>query len=233
MTSVLMVLSGARVWTLEDGTEHPTGFWAEEFIAPYDIFTEAGYDITVATPGGVVPVVDELSLGISGGTDPLSAKKLKSRLAELDGVLKNPADLHEQNEEDYDLVFYPGGHAPMEDLAFDEYSGRMLAQRLAAGRPLALLCHAPAAILAAGKPSPFAGRKVTGLSNREELMNSFAKKAKWLLEDELVAQGLDYDKGLLPFTPHVVVDGNLYTGQNPQSSKKLAKTLVEVLGAQG
>lgn len=233
MAHVLMVLSGARVWTLKDGTEHPTGFWAEEFIAPYDIFTEAGYDITVATPGGVKPVVDEISLSISGGTDPLSAKKLKSRLAELSDVLENPADLHDQNEEDYDLVFYPGGHGPMEDLAFDEFSGRLLAQRLEAGRPLALLCHAPAAILAAGNPSPFAGRKVTGLSNREELMNSFSKKAKWLLEDELVARGLDYDKGLLPFTPHVVVDGNLYTGQNPQSSKKLAKTLVEALGEQG
>lgn len=150
---------------LKTARSTPTGFWAEEFIAPYDIFTEAGYDITVATPRGVKPVVDEISLSISGGTDPLSAKKLKSRLAELSDVLENPADLHDQNEEDYDLVFYPGGHGPM--------------------------------------------------------------------EDELVARGLDYDKGLLPFTSHVVVDGNLYTGQNPQSSKKLAKTLVEALGEQG
>ncbi|HFG8808341.1 hypothetical protein ACL1EU_09475 [Corynebacterium striatum] len=85
----------------------------------------------MATPGGVVPVVDELSLGISGGTDPLSAKKLKSRLEELTDVLENPADLHEQNEEDYDLVFYPGGHAPMEDLAFDEYSWPSALQRAA------------------------------------------------------------------------------------------------------
>jgi putative intracellular protease/amidase len=117
----------------------------------------------------------------------------------------------------------------MEDLAYDKTSGSLLANRLASGKPLALLCHAPAAILAATAPdgsSPFAGYQMTGLSNREELLNRFAKKAPWLLEDKLKETGVDYVRGRLPLRPFIVVDGNLYTGQNPQSSEKLAEQLV-------
>jgi putative intracellular protease/amidase len=236
MTNVLMVVTAARHWTLIDGTEHPTGFWAEEFLVPYEIFTAAGFDITVATPGAATPVVDELSLGLTGGVLPHTVKKFRARLEELAPVLDNPTDLHALTADDvdsYDLVFYPGGHGPMEDLAGDRLSGRILTDRLASGRPLALLCHAPAALLATvdkDGTTPFAGRRVTGLSNREELINSFAKKAPWLLEDRLREIGTDYDKALIPFRPHVVRDGNLYTGQNPQSSKKLAETLVAAVG---
>ncbi|MBB3665254.1 putative intracellular protease/amidase [Prauserella sediminis] len=231
MTRVLMVLTAARVWTLTDGTEHPTGFWAEEFVVPYATFVEAGWDVTVATPGGKAPVVDELSLGIAGGL-PGTTKKLRARLEELAPVLEHPENLYEMDADEFDLVFYPGGHGPMEDLAYDEFSGKLLTERLASGRPLALLCHAPAVIAAtvddAGR-SPFAGRKMTGLSNREELLNSFARKAPWLLEDKLKELGIAYDKGLIPLRPHVIVDGSLYTGQNPQSSRKLAHALVEAL----
>jgi len=231
MTSVLMVLTSARVWTLTDGTQHPTGFWAEELVVPYTTFTEAGWDVTIATPGAKVPVVDELSLGIAGGL-PTSTRRLRARLEALQAVLEHPADLHDVDAHAFDLVFYPGGHGPMEDLAHDQTSGRLLTERLASGRPLALLCHAPAAVLAtvddAGH-SPFAGRRMTGLSNREELLNSFARKAPWLLEDKLKEIGVDYSKGLVPLRPHVVVDANLYSGQNPQSSHKLARALVDAL----
>lgn len=232
MTAVLMAVTAARHWTLTDGTRHPTGFWAEEFLVPYGIFTDAGFDITVATPGAATPVVDELSLGLTGGVLPHTVKKFRTRLADLTPVLDNPADLHAVNQDDYNLVFYPGGHGPMEDLAVDSVSGTILTERLTSGRPLALLCHAPAALLATvdnNGETPFAGKHVTGLSNREELVNSFAKKAPWLLEDKLREIGTDYDKALIPFRPHVVRDGNLFTGQNPQSSKKLATTLVNVL----
>jgi len=232
MTKVLMVLTAARVWTLNDGTQHPTGFWAEEFVVPYTTFIDAGWDVTIATPGAMVPVVDELSLGISGGL-PHSTKKLRARLDALAPVLEDPADLYGVDAASFDLVFYPGGHGPMEDLAYDEISGRLLSERLASGRPLALLCHAPAAIAATVDDvghSPFAGRKMTGLSNREELLNSFARKAPWLLEDKLKELGVEYDKGRIPLRPHVVVDGNLYTGQNPQSSQKLAERLIDDLG---
>lgn len=235
MTSILMVVTAARHWTLTDGTEHPTGFWAEEFLVPYGIFTGAGFDVTVATPGAATPVVDELSLGLTGGVLPHTARKFRATLEELAPVLENTADLHAVADDDvdsYDLVFYPGGHGPMEDLAVDRLSGRILTHRLASDRPLALLCHAPAALLATVEDdgtTPVAGRHVTGLSNREELVNSFAKKAPWLLEDKLKEIGTDYDKALIPFRPHVVRDGSLFTGQNPQSSKKLAETLVATL----
>jgi putative intracellular protease/amidase len=151
----------------------------------------------------------------------------------LASVLDHPVVLADVDADEFDLVFYPGGHGPMEDLAVDPISGALLAKRLASGRPLALLCHAPAAILAATNPdgtSPFAGYQMTALSNREELLNRFAKKAPWLLQDRLVAAKVDYSKGRIPLRPYVVVDRNLYTGQNPQSSERLAERLIEDLG---
>jgi len=228
MIRVLQVLSAARVWTLKDGTEHPTGFWAEEFVVPYTLFTEAGWDVTLATPGGREPVVDQLSLGLKGGVLPHTAKKLKAELDRLAPVLEKPADLSELDPDDFDVVFYSGGHGPMEDLAVDATSGALLTKRLASGRPVALLCHAPAAALAAANPDgswPFAGYTMTGLSNAEERLNPFAWKAKWLLEDRLKEAGADYTSGL-PLKSKVVVDRNLYTGQNPGSSAALARRII-------
>ncbi|MDQ4503714.1 type 1 glutamine amidotransferase domain-containing protein [Sinomonas sp. ASV322] len=232
MTTVLMVLSAADRWTLNDGTIHPSGFWAEEFVIPYETFTAAGWDVTVATPGGVRPTVDRLSLGISGGL-PTTTRKLEAKLDGLARVLDAVRNLYELNADEFDLVFYPGGHGPMEDLAYDAVSGALLTRRLHEDKPLALLCHAPAAILAATNPdgsNSFAGRNMTGLSNREELLNRFARKAPWLLEDRMKEVGVNYDKGFLPLRPHTIKDRNLYTGQNPQSSKELAERLVKDLG---
>lgn len=233
MTSVLMALTAARFWTLKDGTRHPTGFWAEEFVVPYDTFRDAGWHVTIATPGGATPVVDELSLSLKGGGLPTTTRRLRERLAALELVLSHPAVLADVDVDAFDLVFYPGGHGPMEDLAVDRVSGALLTARLDSGRPLALLCHAPAAILAAIREdgtNAFAGRAMTGLSNAEERLNPFAWKAKWLLEDKVKEAGVEYTKALVPLRPHVVVDGNLYTGQNPQSSHQLATRLVHDLG---
>lgn len=233
MTSVLMVLSAADRWTLSDGTRHPTGVWAEEFVVPYTTFADAGWEIVIATPGGKAPTVDRLSLGIAGGL-PAKRRQLQAKLDELAAVLAHPANLSDVEPDEFDLVFYPGGHGPMEDLAVDETSGALLTDRLASGKPLALLCHAPAAVLAATQPdgsSSFAGYKLTGLSNREELLNRFAKKAPWLLEDRLKEAGAEYSRRRIPLRPYLVVDRNLYTGQNPQSSQKLAERLVADLGA--
>ncbi|MGW4338067.1 type 1 glutamine amidotransferase domain-containing protein [Rhodococcus koreensis] len=232
MTKVLFVISAADRWTLSDGTVHPSGYWAEEVAVPHRIFSGAGWDVTVATPGGKAPTLDQLSLGISGGM-PWKRRDVKRYLDSIEDVLASPAALDSVDPEEFDVVFYPGGHGPMEDLAYDKTSGALLAHRLASGRPLALLCHAPAAILAAtdaDSTSPFAGYRMTGLSNREELLNRFAKKAPWLLEDKLKEAGVDYSKGLLPLRPHIVVDRNLYTGQNPQSSDELANRLVADVG---
>jgi putative intracellular protease/amidase len=227
MTSVLMVLSAARHWTLRDGTLHPTGVWAEEFAVPYQLFADAGFEVTVATPGGKQPVIDQLSLGISGGL-PGKTRKIAAEVERLQPVLDRPADLADMDPDDFDLVFYSGGHGPMEDLAVDPVSGALLTKRLASGWPLALLCHAPAASLAAENPDgswPFRGYRMTGLSNREERLNKFAWKAPWLLEDRLKQVGADYSKGL-PLRPYIVHDRNLYTGENPQSSEKLARQVI-------
>lgn len=179
--------------------------------------------------------MDRLSLGIAGGT-PWKRKEIERYLDGISDVLASPVALDAVNADDFDVVFYPGGHGPMEDLAYDEVSGALLTQRLRSGKPLALLCHAPAAVLAAtdadGK-SAFAGRRMTGLSNREELLNRFARKAPWLLEDRLKAAGIEYSKGMIPLRPYVVVDGNLYTGQNPQSSDKLASRIIADVAASG
>ena len=231
MTKVLMIVSAADHWTLNDGTLHPTGFWAEELATPYSVFTDAGWDVDVATPGGKAPVVDKASLDESAGdADTLAA--VKAKLDELAPALAEPLNLADVKAADYDLVFYPGGHGPMEDLAVDETSGRILAERMADNAHVALLCHAPAAVLAtenAPGGSPFAGRKMTGFSNDEERAAGLADKAPWLLESQLVALGAEYDKASEPWASHVIVDGNLYTGQNPSSSKELAERLVKDL----
>ncbi|MFK0246940.1 type 1 glutamine amidotransferase domain-containing protein [Amycolatopsis azurea] len=232
MTKVLFVISAADRWTLDDGTVHPSGYWAEEVAVSHRIFSEAGWEITVATPGGKAPTLDRLSLGVAGGM-PGKRREVKAYLDRIESTLAHPVALDTVDANEFDLVFYPGGHGPMEDLAYDATSGALLTERLASGKPLALLCHAPAAILAAtgtDGTSPFAGYRMTGLSNREELLNRFAKKAPWLLEDRLKDAGVDYSKGLVPLRPHVVVDRNLYTGQNPQSSKELATRLLADVG---
>lgn len=229
---VLFVVSAADHWTLKDGTQHPTGFWGEELAMPHKIFSEAGWQITLATPGGKPPTLDQLSMSPSA-TPPEKRQEVETYLNSIQEQLNHPTPLAEVRPEDYDLVFYPGGHGPMEDLAYDGVSGALLTQVLASGKPLALLCHAPAATLAAKSEDgswPFKGYRMTGLSNAEELMNPFALKAKWLLEDRLREEGADYLKGPAQFQPFVVVDRNLYTGQNPASSEDLAKRLLKDSG---
>ena len=233
MTRVLFIITAADRWTLNDGSVHPSGYWAEEVAAPHRLFSEAGWHITIATPGGKTPTLDQLSLSLKGGSAPWKVPAIKRYLDSIAPMLNAPVALAGVDADDYDLVFYPGGHGPMEDLAYDPISGALLTQRLASDRPLALLCHAPAVILATADKhgvTPFAGRRMTGLSNGEELLNSFAKKAPWLLEDKLKQLGIQYSKARVPLRPHVVVDANLYTGQNPQSSEKLAEQLIEDIG---
>lgn len=231
MAKILFVLTGTDHWTLADGTEHPTGFWAEEAVAPYRAFKQAGHEIVVATPGGVVPVVDQASLAASANGGEEAADEIVSTLASFT-ELQHPVKLEDVDLGDYASVFYPGGHGPMEDLATNSDSGRLLADALASGKPLGVVCHAPAALLAATNAdgtSPFAGYKLTGFTNAEETQAGLADKAKWLLQDRLVQIGADFQEGE-PWAPHVVVDRNLVTGQNPASSAPLADELLKKLG---
>ncbi|MEU4319180.1 type 1 glutamine amidotransferase domain-containing protein [Nocardia fluminea] len=229
MAHILFVLTGADHWTLADGTEHPTGYWAEEFTAPYEAFTGAGHTVTVATPNGVVPTVDRASLApeVNGGDDGAAA--VAAILADAT-ALRSPLSLDKVDLADYDAVFYPGGHGPMQDLAADPVSGALLNNALASGKPLGVVCHAPAALLATADAgdSPFAGYRLTAFSNAEETQAGFADKAKWLLQDRLVALGADYREGD-PWGPHIEVDRNLYTGQNPASAGPLAAEMLTAL----
>lgn len=231
MSKILFVMTGADHWTLADGTKHPTGFWAEEAVAPYRAFKAAGHEIVVATPGGVVPVADRGSLTAqaNGGQD--KADEINSALAAMT-ELEHPIRLEDVDLDDYAAVFYPGGHGPMEDLAVDAVSGRLLTDALASGRPLGVVCHGPAALLAATDEdgsNVFAGYRVAAFTNVEESLGGLADKAKWLLETRLADAGVEVQVGE-PWAPNVVVDRNLVTGQNPASSAPLAAELLAKLG---
>ncbi|WP_329114795.1 type 1 glutamine amidotransferase domain-containing protein [Streptomyces sp. NBC_01353] len=231
MSKILFVITGADHWTLADGTKHPTGFWAEEAAAPYEAFTAAGHEVAVATPGGVVPTVDQSSFApeFNGGQE--GADRVAAVLASFT-ELQHPIALEDVNLDDYAAVFYPGGHGPMEDLSADRTSGRILIDTLASGKPLAIVCHGPAALLAATEDdgtNAFAGYRVAAFTNAEETQSGFADKAKWLLETRLVEAGVDVQVGE-PWGPNIVVDRNLVTGQNPSSSTPLAAEVLKKLG---
>ncbi|MGY2122723.1 type 1 glutamine amidotransferase domain-containing protein [Nocardia gipuzkoensis] len=230
MSKILFVMTGADHWTLADGTEHPTGFWAEEFVVPFEKLKGAGHEIVVATPGGVVPSVDQGSLApeANGGQETADHR---AQVIATSAELNNPVTLAKVDLADYAAVFYPGGHGPMEDLAVDADSGRLLTTVLASGKPLAVVCHAPAALLAATESdgaNTFAGYTLTGFTNAEESQAGFADKAKWLLQDRLVAIGADFREAD-PWTSNVVVDRTLITGQNPASSAAVADELLRKL----
>ncbi|MEU5450024.1 MULTISPECIES: type 1 glutamine amidotransferase domain-containing protein [Streptomyces] len=233
MTKALFVVSAADRWTLRDGEVHPSGYWGEELAVPHKVFTEAGWDVTIATPGGKAPTLDRLSMSKTAGW-PSKLREVAAYLDGIDAELRRPRVLAEIDPDEFDVVFYPGGHGPMEDLAVDPVSGALLTRFLASGKPLALLCHAPAAAFAARNEDgswPFTGYRMTGLSNLEEKFNSFGRKAIWLLEDRLRESGAVYSKARLPLRPYVVVDRNLYTGQNPSSSESLAERVVAHVNA--
>lgn len=146
--------------------------------------------------------------------------------------LAHPMRIEDVDIDDYVAVFYPGGWGPMEDLPDDAASGKLLTEWLASGKPVSLVCHGPAALLATVRPdgtSPFAYYRLTGLSNAEEKQNGLADRAKWLLQDRLVDElAADY-RETEPFAPHVEVDRTLFTGQNPGSAVPLARELLKAL----
>ncbi|MDX2936763.1 type 1 glutamine amidotransferase domain-containing protein [Streptomyces ipomoeae] len=230
MAKILFVMTGADQWTLADGSTHRTGFWADEAVVPYEAFTAAGHEITVATPGGVVPPVDPASVtpGANGGEE-----KAATIRAVVEGApeFHDPVALADVRLEDFDAVYVPGGHGPMEDLAIDADSGRILTQAVERGLPVGVVCHGPAALLAAVKEdgtNAYAGYRITAFTNTEEQLAGSAEKAKWLLQDRLTEAGLKVEAGE-PWAPHVEVDRNVVTGQNPASSGPLAAELLKKL----
>jgi putative intracellular protease/amidase len=228
MARVLFIVSGTTYLVLKDGTRYATGYWAEEFARPYKAVTDAGHEVVVATPGGVTPNVDMMSLrpSMTGGDQAALDLEAIIRSAE---VMRRPLQLSDVRLEDYDAVYLPGGHGPMQDLAFDADVGRLLTAQLASGKPLAIVCHGPAAILATriGGVSPFKGYRITCFTNDEEAGVGLASRAQWLLETEIQDKvGVQFSRGPI-WEPYMVEDRNLITGQNPNSAIVLADRLLK------
>jgi putative intracellular protease/amidase len=231
MAKILFIVSGAAYWLLKDGTRHATGYWAEEFANPYKIVTDAGHEVVVGTPNGMIPTVDMMSLRpeMAGGIQEALELEAIIRSAE---VMRRPLKLSDVRLDDYDAVYLPGGHGPMADLAFDADVGRLLTAQLGSGKPLFIVCHAPAAMLATRihGVSPFKGYRVTCFTNKEEEAVGLAARAPWLLETDLKEKlGVDFSCGEM-WKPYMVEDRNLVTGQNPRSAGVLGNRLLEVLG---
>lgn len=209
-------------------TGKKTGFWLEEFAAPYYVFKDAGAAITVASPKGGQPPLDPKSDAPDSQTP---ATKRFGNDKESQGVLANTVKLSTIKAGDFDAVFYPGGHGPLWDLAEDRDSIALIESMFAAAKPVAAVCHGPAVFrhTKAKDGTPLvSGKSVTGFANSEEEAVGLTKIVPFLLEDVLKKSGGTYSKAA-DFQPHVVSDGNLITGQNPPSSEATAKAVLQQL----
>lgn len=212
-------------------TGKKTGFWLEEFAAPYYVFKDAGAQLTLASPKGGPPPLDPKSDAPDAQTE--ATKRFRGDRAAQD-ALANTITLASVRADDYDAVFYPGGHGPLWDLADDRNSIALIETTHAAGRPIALVCHAPGALrhAKAKDGSPLVkGKRVTGFTNSEEEAVGLTKVVPFLVEDMLKERGGQYSK-VGDWQPYATSDGNLITGQNPASSEAAAKALLEQLGQQ-
>ncbi|WP_185984489.1 type 1 glutamine amidotransferase domain-containing protein [Aureimonas mangrovi] len=222
---VLMVLTSHD--ELGD-TGKKTGFWLEELAAPYYVFKDAGAEITLASPKGGKPPLDPKSNEPNFQTD--TTRRFEAD-AEANAQLAATVRLDSVDQKDFDTVFYPGGHGPMWDLAEDQNSIRLIESFIAAGKKIALVCHAPGVLHRVTNPdgTPFVqGRYVTGFTNTEEEAVGLAKVVPFLVEDELISLGAVFSK-VKDWGVHTVVDGQLITGQNPASSAEAAEALVAAL----
>ena len=209
-------------------TGNKTGFWLEEFAAPYYVFKDAGAEVTLASPGGGQPPLDPSSDTDDAQTD--ATKRFKSDKA-AQGDLANTAVLSTVSADGFDAIFYPGGHGPLWDLAEDADSIKLLETFAASDRPVGAVCHAPAAFKhpkgADGK-ALVSGKTVTGFTNTEEEAAGLTEVVPFLVEDMLKANGGNYEKGA-DWASFVVTEGKLVTGQNPASSEEAARKLLDLL----
>jgi len=209
-------------------TGKKTGFWLEEFASPYYHLIDAGVQVTIASPLGGQPPLDPKSNEPDFQTD--DTRRLDDDQA-AQNELANTAKLAEMKVEDFDAVFYPGGHGPLWDLHNDKDSIALIEEFIAAGKPVATVCHAPAVLLKAkdqnGDPL-VKGKKVTGFSNSEEAAVELTDVVPYLVEDQLIAMGGLYQK-VEDWNSFAIVDGLIITGQNPGSSAAVAEALVKAL----
>jgi putative intracellular protease/amidase len=211
-------------------TGRKTGFWLEEFAAPYFVFRDAGIELTLASPKGGQPPIDPKS-DLPENQTPAMARFKKDAAAQ--NALAHTVKLAEVKAEDYDTVFYPGGHGPMWDLAESPESIALLESFYNAGKPIALVRHSPGVLRHVQyKGAPLVkGKHATGFTNGEEEAVQLTKVVPFLVEDELLGLGAIYEK-VRNWEPFSVVDGRLITGQNPASSTVTAQALLKLVATE-
>jgi putative intracellular protease/amidase len=221
---ILMVLTSHD--TLGN-TGRKTGFWLEEFAAPYYVFLDAGAEVTLASPKGGQPPIDPKSDEPENQTPAQERFKADPKAQK---VLANTRRLETVSADDYDAVFYPGGHGPMWDLVDDPISIRLIERFYNSGKPVATVCHAPAVLHRVQyKGEPIVkGKRVTGFTSSEEAAVGLTDVVPFLVEDELVRLGGKFEK-VDDWQVLAITDGRLITGQNPASSETAAKKLLELL----
>jgi len=210
-------------------TGKKTGFWLEEFAAPYYVFKDAGVELTLASPKGGQPPLDPKS--DEPGAQTEATERFKKDPA-AQQALAHTVTLDTIKAADFDAIFYPGGHGPLWDLAEDKQSMSLLETAYAAGKPVAVVCHAPGVLRHVKAPNgePLVkGKPVTGFTNTEEEAVQLTHVVPFLVEDMLKENGGTYSKGA-DWQPYVVTAGNLITGQNPASSEPAAQELLKQLG---
>ncbi|AZJ31761.1 Putative intracellular protease/amidase [Tenacibaculum mesophilum] len=208
-------------------TGEKTGFWIEEFAAPYYLLKDKGVEVTLASPKGGQPPIDPKSNEPDFQT-PATLRFNKDE--ELQNVMANTAKLSDISEADYDAIFYPGGHGPLWDLAEDKHSIALIEAFYTNDKPVGAVCHAPIVLKDAqvnGEPL-VKNKKVTGFSNTEEEIMQLTSIVPFLVEDELKNKGGIYSKAG-DWQEYVIEDGNLITGQNPASSELVAEKLLAKL----
>jgi putative intracellular protease/amidase len=223
--NVLMVLTSHSEL---GNTGKKTGFWIEEFAAPYYTLKDAGVNITLASPKGGQPPIDPKSAEPDAQTD---ATRRFNADKDLQALLAQTKKLSEVNADDFDAVFFPGGHGPLWDLSTDTNSIRLIETFWKSKKPVAAVCHAPAVLLNAKDENGellVKGKRVTGFTNTEEEAVQLTEVVPFLLEDELKNKGAQYSKKE-DWAPYVVEDGLLITGQNPASSEEAAHQLLQLL----
>jgi putative intracellular protease/amidase len=211
-------------------TGRKTGIWLEEFAAPYFVFRDAGVELTLASPKGGQPPIDPKS-DLPENQTPAMVRFKKDSTAQK--AFANTVKLAEAKSEDFDTVFYPGGHGPMWDLAEDPVSVGLIESFYNSGKPIAFVCHAPGVLRHVkynGAPL-VKGKRVTGFTNGEEEEVQLTKVVPFLVEDELIGLGAIFEK-VANWVPFSIIDGRLITGQNPASSTSAAKNLLSVLAGE-
>jgi len=209
-------------------TGERTGFWLEEFAAPYYAFLDAGASITLSSPKGAQPPVDPKSALPENQTEATRRFEADATAQAQLAVTRKLVDL---SATAFDAIFFPGGHGPMWDLVVDTTSIALIEAFAKAGKPVAAVCHAPVALINARGPDDkflVSGKRVTGFSNEEEQAIGLASVVPFLLEDRIRERGGLYRRGPV-WSPHVEVDGKLVTGQNPASSVPVARSLLDLL----